>query len=188
MWSQCSKWKLGLPGIIELACIKTHNLANMQEKWPQSCKILQESWPPTRFLARCVRSWPAWTTSFLQEPFVWVYYMYVLNCTQLRDNFHYGHSCLVSTNMWMVTYPTGGNPSVQCSLICLIKKVAKMSHGYSVGNTISTWHYHGFIWSQSPGESMTTTTLIKPCGFFLRLQSRPRYGVCTACRYVYQVR
>ena len=53
------------------AC-KTYNLANVQEKWPQSFKILQESWPPTRFLARYIRSWLAWTTSFLQEPYVWV--------------------------------------------------------------------------------------------------------------------
>ena len=106
--------------------------------------ILQESWPPTRFLARYVRSWPAWTTTFLQEPFVWVYYMYGLNYTQLRDNFHYGHSCSVSTNMWMVTYPTGGNPCVQCSLICLIKKwlrchtaipsVIQLAHGITMGS------------------------------------------------------
>ena len=82
--------------ILQKPCIQPHNLANVQEKWPQSCDILQESWPPTQAsilhmrdackstyslmhnLANVQEKWPqsckilpeSWLpTSFLQEPY-----------------------------------------------------------------------------------------------------------------------
>ena len=42
--------------ILQNPCIyiQPHNLANVQEKWPQSYKILQESWPPILLQASCM--------------------------------------------------------------------------------------------------------------------------------------